>query len=92
MSCSQVHNAIVPIVGFQGQRQRYELDLHLSNQEFNVGVEEAKTWVFTVLIFKGDTQMGSGTFVLVLIRVGAGITPDRRMLVLTSSFSSFYLD
>jgi hypothetical protein len=68
------------------------LDLHLSNQGFNVGVEEAKTWVFTALISKGETQMGSGIFVLVLIQVGAGITPDRRMLVLTRGFSSFYLD
>jgi len=74
------------------------LDLHLSNQRFNVGVEEAKTWVFKsdtskiTLISKGDTQMGSGIFVLFLIQVGAGITPDRRMLVLTSSFSSFCLD
>jgi len=74
------------------------LELHLSNQGFNVGVEEAKTGVFKsdtskiTLISKGDTQMGSGIFVLFLIQVGAGITPDRRMLVLTSSFSSFYLD
>jgi hypothetical protein len=70
------------------------LDLHLSNQRFNVGVEEvfkSDTSKIT-LISKGDTQMGSGIFVLVLIQVGAGITPDRRMLVLTSSFSSFYLD
>jgi len=74
------------------------LELHLSNQGFNVGVEEAKTGVFKsdtskiTLISEGDTQMGSGIFVLFLIQVGAGITPDRRMLVLTSSFSSFYLD
>jgi len=74
------------------------LKLHLSNQGFNVGVEEAKTGVFKsdtskiTLISKGDTQMGSGIFVLVLIQVGVGITPDSRMLVLTSSFSSFYLD
>jgi len=74
------------------------LELHLSNQGFNVGVEEAKTGVFKsdtskiTLISKGDTQMGSGIFVLVLIQVGVGITPDSRMLVLTSSFSSFYLD
>jgi len=45
-----------------------------------------------MLISKGDTQMASGIFVLVLIQVGVGITPDRRMLVLTSGFSSFYLD
>ncbi|HYT42915.1 MAG TPA: hypothetical protein VEP90_11245 [Methylomirabilota bacterium] len=74
------------------------MELHLSNQGFNVGVEEAKTGVFKsdtskiTLISEGDTQMGSGIFVLFLIQVGAGITPDRRMLVLTSSFSSFYLD
>jgi len=74
------------------------LELHLSNQGFNVGVEEAKTGVFKsdtskiTLISKGDTQMGSGIFVLVLIQVGVGITPDSRMLVLTSSFSSFCLD
>jgi len=74
------------------------LELHLSNQGFNVGVEEAKTGVFKsdtskiTLISKGDTQMGSGIFVLVLIQVGVGITPDSRVLVLTSSFSSFYLD
>jgi hypothetical protein len=74
------------------------LDLQLSNQGFNVGVEEAKTCVFKsntskiTLISKGDTQMGSGIFVLVLIQVGVGITPDRRMLVLTRSFPSFYLD
>jgi len=74
------------------------LELHLSNQGFNVGVEEAKTGVFKsdtskiTLISEGDTQMGSGIFVLVLIQVGVGITPDSRVLVLTSSFSSFYLD
>jgi hypothetical protein len=74
------------------------LDLHLSNQGFNIGVEEAKTCAFKsdtskkTLISKGDTQMGLGIFVLVLIQVGVGITADSRMLVLTSSFSSFYLD